>query len=98
MSLKEELLQGFVELPDDFFFGDADIALKSFHNRVGRCCYRIRQLGLATPWWALDQQRFVHPRCQIHYFQGYRIDYVACGAQLFSEFSCGQEHVGFLPA
>src|SRR5262249_2044670 len=39
----------------------------------------------------------MHTRCQVDHLQGHRIDNVARGAQLVSEFICRREQVSYLP-
>src|SRR5208283_2873488 len=48
LSVQEELLQRFIEFPDDLLFGDSHVALEALNHRISRGGYRIGQLGLAT--------------------------------------------------
>src|SRR5271167_2947213 len=74
LRFQEELLQGFVEFPDDLLLGDSHVTLQPLDDCVSRRCYRISQLGLATSWRTFYQQWFPHARCQIHHLQRDRID------------------------
>ena len=96
LSVQEELLQRFIEFPDDLFFSDSHVALEALNHRIGRCGYRIGQLGLATSRRTFHQQWFAHTGRQIHHLQRDRIDDVTCRTQLRGEFACRREHVGFL--
>src|SRR5664280_240261 len=96
LSIQEEFLQRLIELADDLFFGNSHVTLEPLNHSIGRRGYRVGQLRLATSWRTFHQQWLAHTGRQIHHFQRYWIDDVACRTELGGKFACRREHVGFL--
>src|SRR5208283_4141486 len=97
LGFKEQLLQGFVELSYSFVFRDSHVALEPFHHNTRGLGDGVCKFGFAAPRWSLDQEWLLHPSSEINHRECHRVDDVSCGTQLLCEFTCGREHVGYLP-
>src|SRR5436853_449699 len=97
MGREEELLQGFVELADRLLLGDSFVALQPLDDRAGRRGHSIGKLSLPTPRRAFHQQRFLHARREISYFEPHRINHVSGRPKLFRKLTQRTEHFNAEP-
>src|SRR6185437_8017665 len=93
LSLEKESLQRLIKFADGFLLGDSLIALQALYRGLCGSSDGISQFSLPAPWRALDQERLLHPRRQIHRLQRDAVDYVLRLTQPVREFfgRCKQE-------
>src|SRR5207245_6179291 len=87
----------FVEPADRFLLGDSFVALQPLDDRSGRRGDSIGKLSLAAPGRAFHQQRFLHARREISYFEPHRIDHVSGRPKLFRKLTKRTEHFDVEP-
>src|SRR6202008_4706586 len=92
LSLQEEFLQCFVELPDRFLLGDSDVALQSLYDGAGSFGNGVGKFRLAASRRSLDEKRFLHPSRQVNDRKCDRIDDVARSPESFGELFGRREH------
>src|SRR5438046_9975014 len=97
LGRQEELLQGFVEPADRFLLGDSFVALQPLDDGSRRRGHSICKLSLAAPRRAFHQQRFLHARREISYFEPHRIDHVSCRPKFFRKLTQRTEHFNAEP-